>query len=649
MKKITCLVLGLVSLVGCGMQLVRDGRSDYTIVIADDAIPAEQSAAKELAQHLEQMSGATLPITTAEDFGGGRVIALGPSPISKRLAPNVDWNGLGKEEYVIRTVGRNVVIAGGRPRGTLYGVYELLQKQLGCRWFTPDTSFVPKRKTITIRRQDAVGNLSFKHREPWMYVGGAPRTGYWWRDHFDWAYVARTRHSGQAVRHQLQLTSNEYGGLVKISHWGHNFKELVPAAKYANDHPEYFALYKEQRTTSGDLALCLTHPDVAAIAAQSMRTWMREDPGADQFFIGQPDSGKRCQCLKCNQAYEKYSRVNSIPAMRGSSADLAIHGGFAGVLLQFANEIANKVEQDFPNNKIGIFLYESSLIAPKNITKVHKNLLMWFCAAGWTSGSGIRCSCHPIHKGPTNKVFWDFPKLLADWKKVAPQADFFVYEYFVPWHLGLPHDLFTIPETVRWYHRHGVKGIFIDSVKEIQSCFGFLRYWLWMQMLNDVNFDFEKGYDEFLTAYYGEAASQVHQFIKLTTDPNSFHPLPAKVAREYLPPDSPHYQEQINDCRIIWREPNRQAMEKMYALFEQAKQAVQDDPKAREHLRAARMTLQHAMVEYLAPNDPRLADEAAGLLATAKRLEMPYIGSRETLEDYRQKISERIGRPVAKP
>ena len=118
---------------------------------------------------------------------------------------------------------------------------------------------------------------------------------------------------------------------------------------------------------------------------------------------------------------------------------------------------------------------------------------------------------------------------------------------------------------------------------------------------------------------------------------------------EYLPPDSRHYQEQINDCRIIWREPNRQAVEKMYALFEQAKQAVQDDPKAQEHLRAARMTLQHAMVEYLAPNDPSLPDEAAGLLATAKRLEMPYIGSRETLEDYRQNISERIGRPVAKP
>ena len=61
--------------------------------------------------------------------------------------------------------------------------------------------------------------------------------------------------------------------------------------------------------------------------------------------------------------------------LRGSGGDPAVQGGFAGVLLHFANGITRAVEDEFPDRKIGMFLYESSLLAPRNAEKVHRNLV----------------------------------------------------------------------------------------------------------------------------------------------------------------------------------------------------------------------------------------------------------------------------------
>ena len=62
----------------------------------------------------------------------------------------IDFAALGKEGYVIRTVGKHVIIAGGPVRGAMYGVYGLLEDHLGCRWFAPDVSRIPKSKRLAI-------------------------------------------------------------------------------------------------------------------------------------------------------------------------------------------------------------------------------------------------------------------------------------------------------------------------------------------------------------------------------------------------------------------------------------------------------------------------------------------------------------------
>jgi len=70
-----------------------------------------------------------------------------PGPIAASVFPEVDLPAFGGEEYAIHSAGRRLLLAGGRPRGTLYAVYRFLQDNLGVRWYTPWFSQYPHAPT----------------------------------------------------------------------------------------------------------------------------------------------------------------------------------------------------------------------------------------------------------------------------------------------------------------------------------------------------------------------------------------------------------------------------------------------------------------------------------------------------------------------
>ena len=110
--------------------LADGGKSEFRIVIAADASPSTQYAAKELQTFLKQISAAELPVVTDREAATGHEIVLGVSSHLKSLATSIDLPRLGDEGYVIRSVGPHLVIAGGALRGILYGVYGLLEEAL---------------------------------------------------------------------------------------------------------------------------------------------------------------------------------------------------------------------------------------------------------------------------------------------------------------------------------------------------------------------------------------------------------------------------------------------------------------------------------------------------------------------------------------
>ena len=52
-------------------------------------------------------------------------------------------NDLGNEGLRLKLSSENIFITGGKPRGTLYGVYEFAEKYLGIRFLTFDDTYIP--------------------------------------------------------------------------------------------------------------------------------------------------------------------------------------------------------------------------------------------------------------------------------------------------------------------------------------------------------------------------------------------------------------------------------------------------------------------------------------------------------------------------
>ena len=125
------------------MTISQDGQAKAVIVIAADAPEPEQYAAKELAEFLGKITGAKFE-SASQEKQDASCIFVGPAA-AKWADEQFSTDGLGAEGIVIRTIGDDLVLAGGQPRGTLYAVYTFLEDQLGCRWWSSTESTIPEQ------------------------------------------------------------------------------------------------------------------------------------------------------------------------------------------------------------------------------------------------------------------------------------------------------------------------------------------------------------------------------------------------------------------------------------------------------------------------------------------------------------------------
>ena len=98
--------------------------TDWKIVVPAHAIPSEGYAAEELQTFFEEATGIRLPITT-EPGEAVKCIYVGPGRVMKASVVGFDTTEFGPEALRVVVGKSSIGIAGGRPRGTLYGVYTL--------------------------------------------------------------------------------------------------------------------------------------------------------------------------------------------------------------------------------------------------------------------------------------------------------------------------------------------------------------------------------------------------------------------------------------------------------------------------------------------------------------------------------------------
>ncbi|MCX5758060.1 MAG: DUF4838 domain-containing protein, partial [Candidatus Hydrogenedentes bacterium] len=236
-----------------GVNLAALGGWD--IVVAADATPSEAYAAQEFQGLFEQSAGMKLPIATVA-ASPDRHIFVGPGAAMLGNVAGFRVEDFGDEDFRIVIRDNAIVIAGGRPRGTLYGTYTFLEDYAGVRFLTQDHTHVPR-----------IGE--------WRVVGPVDRFV-----HpplaFRWSFYAETnRYPAFAARNRTNTVATEarLGGKTGLQNINHTFVSLLPSKEFGKEHPEYYALVDGKRLAdvSNDgvaTQLCLTNPDVLRIVTQ---------------------------------------------------------------------------------------------------------------------------------------------------------------------------------------------------------------------------------------------------------------------------------------------------------------------------------------------------------------------------------------------
>jgi len=157
MKAKTSILLLLLLMIVCkavGIEeqipLIRDGGTNYRIMVSPGASPVEAFAAQELQGYVMQISSVFLPMAKGNIRPEERLILVGKGAVDI-LGLEIDESRLMQDGFVIKTAGNKIILAGGNPRGTLYSVYAFLE-MLGCRWLSPGIlgEIIPRRNNITI-------------------------------------------------------------------------------------------------------------------------------------------------------------------------------------------------------------------------------------------------------------------------------------------------------------------------------------------------------------------------------------------------------------------------------------------------------------------------------------------------------------------
>jgi len=529
----------------CGaVTIAKDGKPQVDIIVAGEATLAEETAAAELGEYLGKIVGSPVAVVKpgeATMMDSHIFVGLTSPAIRLRLVPDK----LGPEEWVIRASGKDLIVTGGRPRGTLYAVYHLLEDVLGVHWWNPWEESVPHKPTLKLENVNLRGNPVTPYRDIYMLYGN---------DGGRFAARNRLNRDGDA------RISPEFGGRRDYGppYHVHTFNLYFPPKEYGAQHPDWYSLINGKRVVDTS-QLCLTNPELRKAFLAKLTNFIEttaakaQEEGApppDVFSISQNDWDNHCQCDNC-EAIAKAEESE------------------AGPLLDFVNFMAGAIKDGYPWVYIDTLAYQYTQKAPKTI-KPRDNVIVRLCD---TESDPTK----PITSEENTK----FREHLLSWARIAKNLR--VWDYAVTYAnpVGMPlPTMQTYDDDFTFYSQHNVEGVFTEHEFGIIGDMRDLKIWMMIKLLENPGADYNKLVQTFTDGFYGPAGKLVREYLTaLETE--------AKAKKSYANWSSTPMSLTYLNLGFINRAQR---------IFDGAEKAVGDDAALLRRVRHARLPLDRATV-----------------------------------------------------
>ena len=523
------------------VTVVEDSRSLGRILAENEGF---RPAAEMASEFIARISDARVPIFVGSDLKARK----GDVVIRRSNDPRIQEDG-----YCISTLPGYLVIEAKDGKAARYGVATVLERWLGCDYWSENEFSVRRSRGVSLPRIDMIDNPAFRYRQSQNYaLATDPMYRTWMR---------------------LEGPKDEFAGGL----WVHTFDRLLPSAVYGREHPEYYAWFGGERHPGKASQWCLTNDELFEVVAQRIDSIFKANPGMDMISVSQNDGNHTyCTCDKCREIDER-------------------EGAHSSTVIHFLNKLARR----FPDKQFSTLAYLYTMHPPKHI-KPEPNVNIMLC--------DIDCYREvPLGYNASGR---DFLQALEGWSKITDNI--FVWDYGINFDgTSTPFPNFhIIAPNIRTFRDNNVKMHFSQIAGYRGGDMSELRTYMISKLMWNPDADADSLMRHFIDGYYGAAAPQIYQYLKLQEGallgsriPLWIYDSPVTHAEGFL---NPYLRERYDE------------------LFDSAEAAVQDDSVLLGRVQRSRLPLQYSELEIARTSPGKDVAELKARLDTFEQRSLRY-------------------------
>lgn len=334
--------------------LVRNGETEYVLVLPKNAMEYEKRAAEEFTTFMKQATGCKFKTVKDNSDVTGKYISVGITKQVKEAFPDLKIGRTsGKQSsYYIATQDDNIYVVcapGFEGAGTLYGIYDLLHDLIGYTYYDETEIYVENKADVNL----------------WDYEGYFVDASIDMRTHStstiycDDSYNTRLRYINFSRGSEWNQLTNGHSQLTAYLH--PTFTDEA-GVSYGASHPEWFVDPYELAPSKSTNQLCWTaggDPEslrqMQQVVADKLISFLQMDTKANYFMFGQHDNHDACTCEGCRKALEEWA---------GTECGLQI--GFLNGVLDIVNAWQ---EENQPGRQVYYVIYAYSFTEAPPVTQ----------------------------------------------------------------------------------------------------------------------------------------------------------------------------------------------------------------------------------------------------------------------------------------
>ena len=498
----TALLLALpAALHAADLHLAVDGTTTYQIAQPAKPTAVDAYAVRTLADYLQQVTGATLPVTDPEQAAEGKpAIFVGLSPAALERLGQDPLPGLKPQEHVARSIGRNVFLYGEGVHGNLHAVMEFLENSLGWRWYSVfEQPVVPSKPTVTLAPFNRRRGFSFMSRE----VGLRHGLDFYYQNGLNMGFTRKVESAHRRYNadippgivsfipnYKFVHSSFAYIPPSPDSHYAKTF-DWLERKNYFETNPEFFSMNAAgQRVQT--MQLCFGNPKLRQELTRNVLKHISLTSEKCIVTIDAADApGTFCHCPACTALEEKY-------------------GGTGGPMYDYLFELCSLLQTRHPKAMVKTLAYRRSQTQKPPVlpagARLPENLIISFAPiedsyfADWT---------HPDPR--LQETYAD----LVAWSRITTHL--WAWLYPNPWGTGAVMPVGNVERVIlnmQLMHKAGVTGIFTDhNGFNERAGWSELQSYLLYKLMQDVTCDTDAVLREFTDHHYGAAGALVRTYL----------------------------------------------------------------------------------------------------------------------------------------